>query len=72
MAYTIEIIREQCMGAGSCVVFAPETIELDEEGIALIKKQQGDADNDILEAAQSCPVDAIIVRDENGTQIWPA
>lgn len=71
MAYTVEVIREQCIAAGSCVVLAPNTFELDEENLVRIVKQNGDSDEDILMGAQSCPVNAIIVRDETGKQIWP-
>ncbi len=71
MAYTVEIDRELCIGAGSCAVLAPETIEMDDENIAVITKQNGDSDEDILASAQSCPVDAVIVKDETGKQVWP-
>lgn len=76
MAYKVKVLREACISAGSCVVLAPNTFELDEEGIAIVKAQGGtpentDSDEDILAGAQSCPVDAIIVEDENGNQIWP-
>ncbi|PIW36907.1 MAG: hypothetical protein COW24_03035 [Candidatus Kerfeldbacteria bacterium CG15_BIG_FIL_POST_REV_8_21_14_020_45_12] len=71
MAYSVEVIREACIGAGSCAVLAAGTIEMDDENIAVVVKQNGDSDEDILAAAQSCPVDAIIVRDETGNQIWP-
>lgn len=71
MAYTVEVIREACIGAGSCAVLAPNTIEMDDENIAVVVKQNADSDDDILSAAQSCPVNAIIVRDEAGKQIWP-
>lgn len=71
MPYTVEVIREQCISAGSCVVLASNTFDLDEENLVRIKAQHADSDEDILAAAQSCPVDAIIVRDETGKQIWP-
>ncbi|MFC1598021.1 ferredoxin [Patescibacteria group bacterium] len=71
MAYKVEVIREACISAGSCAVLAEKTFELDEEGLAIIEKQNGDSDEDILAAAQSCPTNAIIVKDENGEQVWP-
>lgn len=71
MAYTVEVIREACIAAGSCVVLASNTFEMDEENLVRIKAQNADSDEDILMAAQSCPVNAIIVRDETGKQIWP-
>lgn len=67
----IEVDREKCIGAGPCVVIAPDTFELDDENIAVIKDAKGNSDEDIIAAAQSCPVNAIIVYDEDGNQIWP-
>lgn len=71
MAYRVEINREACIGAGSCEVLANNTFGLDEENLVVIKQQNGDSDEDILSAAQSCPVDAILVFDDAGNQIWP-
>lgn len=71
MAYRVEINREACIGAGSCEVLAPNTFTLDDENLVVIKAQNGDSDEDILSGAQSCPVDAIIVFDDAGNQIWP-
>lgn len=72
MPYTVRVIRDLCIGAASCVALAPLAFELDAEGKAIVKdtlSQTNDAD--VLEAAKSCPVDAIIVEDENGAQVWP-
>lgn len=71
MAYTVEVIREACISAASCVVLADKTFELDDEQLAVIIEQNGNTDEEILEAAKSCPTNAIIVKDENGKQIWP-
>lgn len=67
----VEVDRELCISAASCVAIAPNTFALDEEGIAIVKKQDGDARDTILQAAQSCPVNAIKVFDDDGTQLWP-
>lgn len=68
----IEVDREKCIGAAPCVVLAPNTFELDDEGKAIvIAKDTRDTDEDILSAAQGCPVNAIILTDEEGHQVWP-
>ncbi len=82
----IIVDRDLCIGAASCVVVAPEVFELDDENKAVIilkdgKREQHQAeksqlqtsldDDTILLAAQSCPVKAIILEDENGNQIYP-
>ncbi len=70
--YKVEVIREKCISAASCVAIAPRVFELDEEQIAIILSQDGEDDDTKLLAAQSCPTAAIIVTDtETGKQVWP-
>ncbi|NCN51201.1 MAG: ferredoxin [Candidatus Pacebacteria bacterium] len=70
--YKVEVIRDKCISAGSCVAIAPGVFELDEEQIAVIISQDGDDDQTKLLAAQSCPTAAVIVTDiETGQQVWP-
>lgn len=59
----IIIDRTKCTGEAICVGIAPEVFELDETGIAVVVNPEGDREA-ILEAAESCPADAIIVIDE--------
>ena len=67
----IEVVRHLCIGAASCTALAQNTFELDQGAKAVIIDPKGNSDEDILEAAKSCPTDAIIVFDTNGNQIWP-
>jgi ferredoxin len=67
----IEVDRDACISVASCVDIAPEVFELDDEGKAVIKNAKGNSDDVILESAQSCPVNAIILYDEEGNKIWP-
>lgn len=70
--YKVEVIRDKCIGAASCVAIAPAVFELDEENIAKILTQDGNDDDTKLLAAQSCPTAAIIVTDtSSGQQVWP-
>lgn len=70
--YKVEVIRDKCISAASCVAIAPNVFQLDEEGIAIVISQSGDDDDTKLLAAQSCPTAAIIVTDtETGEQVWP-
>lgn len=67
----IRVIRELCISAATCVVYAPGTFDLDSDNIAIVKKGQWDKLEKIIAAAQSCPVLAIEVY-ENGKKIYPA
>jgi ferredoxin len=66
----IRIIRPTCIGAATCIVYAPNTFDLDTENIAIIKEGEWDKLEKIIAAAQSCPVMAIEVY-EKGTKIFP-
>lgn len=68
----VKVIRENCIGAASCVAFAPNVFELDPEKKAVVKDGANDTKENILMAAQSCPTQAIVVIDaQTGEQLWP-
>lgn len=70
--YRVEVIRDKCISAASCVAIAPKVFQLDEEGIAIVISQDGNDDETKLLAAQSCPTAAIVVTDtETNQQVWP-
>lgn len=72
MAYRIEILRDLCIGAGTCVAEAPKVFDLDDEDVAVLVDPNGDADGDVLAAAEGCPTEAIVLRDsETGAQVFP-
>ena len=77
--------RNLCIGAASCVALAMKTFVLDAEGKAEVINVEGKeqttefsigmttAMNDeremVIEAARSCPVNAIQLIDDDGTQL---
>jgi ferredoxin len=67
----IEVDRDLCIGAESCAVIAPEVFEMDAENKAVVKNPAGSDDQTILMAAQSCPVAAVLLYDEEGNQLYP-
>lgn len=65
--YRIEIDRSLCSGFGTCAQIAPKSIRLAGDGLA--EPEEGATDDDaVLEAAASCPMGAIIVRDTREAQ----
>ncbi len=67
----IVVDKDACIGAGTCVVLAPNAFELDSKGIANVKM---DAINqhtydELLEAAKSCPTGAIKLFDQENKEI---
>lgn len=67
----ITVDRDLCIGAAPCVTVAPGVFQLDDENKAYVVDPNGADAETILLAAQACPVQAIILEDENGTQIYP-
>jgi ferredoxin len=67
----IRVDKKRCIGAQSCLVFADKTFKLDKNGKAEVKDSQGNTEEEILQAAQSCPVDAIELYDDEGVKIYP-
>lgn len=66
----IRVLRDKCISAGTCTVYAPETFDLDEEGIAIVKAGEWDRLEKIIAGAESCPVFAIEVY-QDGKKVYP-
>jgi ferredoxin len=67
----IEVDRALCYGFGDCVDSQPDVFALDEEDTAIVLDPNAAPLDDIVEAAQNCPVDAIVITDEDGEQVYP-
>ena len=61
----IRVDRTLCMGSGQCCWYAPNTFDQDDETIAIVIDPQGDPEEAINTAVDSCPTGAIeIAADE--------
>lgn len=67
----IKVINDLCISAATCLIKAPETFDLDSDGIAYVLTGDWDDVKSIVEAAMSCPTTAIIVEDLKGNVLWP-
>lgn len=67
----VRVDKELCIGIGNCVAVAPTVFELNEENKANVLNSNSVDDSAILEAAESCPQNAIIVEDDAGNQVHP-
>lgn len=68
----VEIDPRLCIGAGNCSGIAPDLFYLDDDGKATVTP--GDFHDDasrIIDAAWSCPTDAISVFGPDGERIYP-
>jgi ferredoxin len=70
---TIHIDRDLCIGAASCVAVAPKMFALDNEAKAILLPTSAEESlQSAMDAAKSCPVAAIFIKDEQGNQLFPA
>ena len=70
--YTITVDLNKCVAAGPCAVLSPTVFaQRDSDGKAVIIDPDSDTIENIIFAAKSCPILAIIIKDKNGKQIFP-
>jgi len=53
------------------VAFAPTVFAFDQENKAIVLDPTSVDDRTLLESAESCPENAIIVEDDEGHQLYP-
>jgi len=64
--------RQVCVGNAMCEAIAPKVFRLDENRQSEAVDPAGDTEAKILEAAENCPVSAIVVEDaESGERLFP-
>jgi ferredoxin len=72
MPYRVSVDKQACMGAGRCVSYAPAAFGFDEDDTSTpLETISTVPDEQILRAAELCPVSAISVFDEQGRELYP-
>ncbi|HRH40883.1 MAG TPA: ferredoxin [Pyrinomonadaceae bacterium] len=80
---TVKVDHDACSGIGSCIETSPKFFRFDAENRAVvISNETGEAQSsqtltvseaeadELLQAGESCPMIAISLYDENGSQIY--
>ena len=67
----VKIDRDLCVGIGNCVAVAPTVFKLDSSNKATVMDITTVSEDKIMSAAESCPVNAVIVEDDEGQQLYP-
>lgn len=62
----VKIDRNLCTGDAICAEICPDVFEIDNEGLAVVKSEQvpTDLEDDVTEAAETCPEECILLEDE--------
>lgn len=70
--WTVTVDKQMCVRTGLCAASEPEQFELDEHGQGRARSATLPASEEVLEVAESCPIEAIsIVDTESGTWVFP-
>jgi ferredoxin len=59
--WNVEVDRSVCIGSAQCVHRAPDAFHLDSAMQSHPAAPETDANEEILEAAEGCPVEAIMI-----------
>ncbi len=68
--WTVEVDGGACVASGMCTAIAPDHFRLD-SGTSEPVSPSVDPDDAVRDAARSCPAEAILVRDSDGTVLDP-
>lgn len=67
----VRIDRTLCVAFEDCMSEAPEAFQLDEADVAVFKNPDQVERERLVRACEACPVDALTVWDEDGSQLVP-
>lgn len=67
----VKVDRDLYIGVSNCVAIAPTVFKLDYKDKAMVLDPSSVDDDTLLEAAESCPENAIILEDDEGNQLYP-
>ena len=67
----VKVDRELCIGISNCVAVAPTVFKLDDQNKVVVLDPGSVDEETLMEAAKSCPENAIILEDDGGNQSYP-
>ncbi|HTO91717.1 MAG TPA: ferredoxin [Candidatus Sulfotelmatobacter sp.] len=67
----IRIRRTECCGNAECVAIAPEVFALDSKQKVTVLDPEAAPEERLIEAAETCPCQAIEILDDEGNLIFP-
>jgi ferredoxin len=67
----VRVDRELCIGVSNCVALAPTVFRLDDQNKVMLVDPDSVDEETLMEAAKSCPENAIIIEADDGNQLYP-
>ena len=67
----VRVDRDLCTGVANCETIAPTVFKVDKfHKVVLLDPKSAD-DRTLMDAAEACPENAIIIEDDDGNQVYP-
>ena len=67
----VRVDRDLCTGVGNCEAIAPTVFKVDTSNKVVLLDHHSVDENTVMQAAESCPENAIIIEDDDGNQVYP-
>lgn len=67
----VRILRDECCGNAVCAETVPDVFVLDSKNKAVVLDPEAVSPEKLIEAAEGCPCQAIVVEDDEGNAIFP-
>lgn len=61
-------VNDNCIGCGACVAIDPEHFEFNDDGLSSPKSQENLSTEELMNAIDSCPVNAISLKEEDNCE----
>ena len=67
----VKVDRELCTGVANCETIAPTVFKVDKTNKVVLLDPKSVDDKTLMDAAEACPENAIIIEDDDGNQVFP-
>jgi ferredoxin len=67
----VRINRRECCGNAACRDVAPDVFAIDSQQKAVVLDPEAAAVEVLIEAAEACPCQAIVIEDDEGNRVFP-
>jgi ferredoxin len=67
----VRILRSECCGNAQCVELLPQVFALDSKNKAVVLDPEAARAEQLIESAEACPCQAIVVEDDAGNTVFP-
>jgi ferredoxin len=67
----VRILRSRCCGNAQCAESLPQVFAIDTRNKSVVLDSEAASLEELIEAAEACPCEAIEVEDDDGNRVGP-